>query len=144
MTWADVFGIVNGVALIAWAALLALPWRDRVVPALRWGVSGALCLVYALAVAWALAIGFGETGPPADFTTIEGVRAIFATDGGVTVGWTHYLAFDLFVGLWIAERADERGVARWAQAPILLLTFVAGPAGLLTWLVVEATRRGRA
>ena len=99
-------------ALIAWAALILLPRRDRLVPMLRWGVVGALCLFYTGALLWALTVGFGEGGPSASFTTIEGVRAIFATDGGVTVGWTHYLAFDLFVGLWIAERADERGVSR--------------------------------
>ena len=128
-------------ALIAWAALILLPRRDRLVPMLRWGVVGALCLFYTGALLWALTVGFGEGGPSASFTTIEGVRAIFATDGGVTVGWTHYLAFDLFVGLWIAERADERGVSRWAQAPILLVTFLAGPVGLLTWLIVSASRR---
>ena len=128
-------------ALIAWAALILLPRRDRLVPMLRWGVVGALCLFYTGSLLWALTVGFGEDGPSASFTTIEGVRAIFATDGGVTVGWTHYLAFDLFVGLWIAERADERGVSRWAQAPILLVTFLAGPVGLLTWLIVSASRR---
>ena len=144
MTWPTTFAVVNLAALVAWAALILLPWRERTMPALRWGVVGGLCLFYAGALVWALTIGFGEAGPAADFTTIEGVRAIFATDGGTTVGWTHYLAFDLFVGLWIAERADERRVARWLQVPILLLTFLAGPAGLLVWLIVEAARRGRA
>lgn len=143
MIWPFAFAAANMVALLAWAALILLPWRGRVIPVLRQGVVGALCLFYAGALMWALTVGFGEAGPPASFTTIEGVRAIFATDGGVTVGWTHYLAFDLFVGCWIAERADEGGVSRWAQAPILLLTFVAGPAGLLVWLIVTAVRRTR-
>lgn len=141
MTWPAAFAATNLLALLAWVALILLPWRDRVVPVLRWGVVGALCLFYAGALVWALTVGFGEPGPAASFTTIEGVRAIFATDGGVTVGWTHYLAFDLFVGLWIAERADDAGVSRLVQAPILLLTFLAGPAGLLVWLVVSYSQR---
>ncbi len=143
MTWPSAFAATNLVALLAWAALILLPGRGRVVPALCNGVVGALCLFYAGALVWALTVGFGEAGPPASFTTIEGVRAIFATDGGVTVGWTHYLAFDLVVGCWIASQADESGVSRWAQAPILLLTFLAGPAGLLVWLIVAALRRSR-
>ena len=143
LSWPFAFAHLNLLAMVAWAALIGLPRRDRVVPVLRRGVVGALCLFYTAALIWALTVGFGEAGPPADFTTIEGVRAIFATEGGVTVGWTHYLAFDLFVGLWIAERADEAGVSRLLQAPILLLTFIAGPAGLLVWLIVAMVRRRR-
>ena len=141
LSWPSAFAHLNLAALIAWAALIVLPWRDRVAPVLRWGVVGALCLFYTGVLVWALTVGFGEAGPSASFTTIEGVRAIFATDGGVTVGWTHYLAFDLFVGLWIADRADETGVSRLVQAPILIVTFFAGPAGLLIWLIVAASRR---
>ena len=141
LSWTFAFAAINTVALVAWGALIGLPERGRVVPVLRHWLVGGLCLFYAGALVWALTIGFGDAGPPASFTTIDGVRAIFATDGGVTVGWTHYLAFDLFVGCWIAERADAAGVSRWVQAPILALAFVAGPAGLLVWLVVAAARR---
>ena len=62
------------------------------------------------------------------------------SDGGVTVGWIHYLALDLFAGLWIAKDADQKGFSRLIQAPVLLLTFVAGPAGLLLWLVIRESR----
>ena len=85
----------------------------------------------------------GGTGASMDFGSIEGVRAIFASDGGVTVGWAHYLAFDLFVGLWIARDADAKHFSRIVQAPILLATFMAGPLGLLVWLVIRE-RRARA
>ena len=80
----------------------------------------------------------GEAGM--DFSTIEAVRAIFASDAGVTIGWTHYLAFDLFVGLWIARDADAKSFARWVQAPILVATFLAGPFGLFVWLLVRERR----
>ena len=58
-------------------------------------------------------------------------------DGGVTAGWTHYLAFDLFVGLWIARDGDAKGISRLVQAPVLLATFMAGPLGLLVWLILR-------
>ena len=78
-----------------------------------------------------------------DFLSIEGIRSLFASDGGVVIGWTHYLAFDLFIGQWIAKDADHKGVSRIAQVPVLILTFLAGPIGLLVWLVVRE-RRARA
>jgi hypothetical protein len=74
------------------------------------------------------------------------VQAIFATRAGTTIGWTHYLAFDLFVGLWIARDGDARKIARLVQAPILLATFLAGPLGLFIWLLLRepaARRQGR-
>ncbi|MEO0908688.1 MAG: abscisic acid-deficient protein Aba4 family protein, partial [Pseudomonadota bacterium] len=37
----------------------------------------------------------------------------------------HYLAFDLFVGLWIARDADAKSISRLVQAPILLATLMA-------------------
>jgi Domain of unknown function (DUF4281) len=85
-------------------------------------------------------------GGGADFTTIAGVRSIFASDAGVTVGWTHYLAFDLFVGLWIARDGDAKNISRFLQAPVLFATFMAGPLGLGLWLLLRepaARKQGR-
>ena len=97
-----------------------------------------------LLVTGAVDSGAADGAAPASFTTIEGVRAIFMSDGGVTVGWIHYLALDLFTGMWIARDADAKGFARLWQAPVLLLTFVAGPLGLLVWLVIREPAARRA
>src|SRR3546814_18320544 len=59
------------------------------------------------------------------------------------VGWVHYLAFDLFAGMWIARDADQKGFSRIVQFPLLVLTLLAGPVGLLAWLIVRE-RRARA
>jgi len=58
-------------------------------------------------------------------------------DGGLVAGWIHYLAFDLFVGLWIATEADKAGISRWLQAPILVATFMFGPIGLLLFFATR-------
>ena len=76
-------------------------------------------------------------------SSIGGVRAFFASDGGVVIGWTHYLAFDLFTGLWIARDADNKGFSRVVQAPFLLVTLLVGPIGLFAWLMMRE-RRARA
>ena len=143
MTWQSAFGIVNMIALVAWTALILLPRWPALLAACLYAGVGLLCLVYAVGLVGIVSGGFDPVGPSeagASFSTIEGVRGIFASDGGVTVGWTHYLAFDLFVGIWIARDADAKGFSRILQAPILLATFLAGPLGLLVWLAVRERR----
>jgi hypothetical protein len=75
-----------------------------------------------------------------NFSSIEGVQTLFSAKGGLTMGWIHYLAFDLFVGLWIARDADAKSFSRILQAPILAATFLAGPLGLFVWLLVREPR----
>ena len=143
--WTTAFVAANLLALVMWAALILLPrWPALLAAVLYLGI-GLLCLAYALGIAGILTGALDPVGGSggADFSTIEGVRSIFASDGGVTIGWIHYLAFDLFVGLWIARDADAKDFSRLVQAPILLATFLAGPLGLLVWLAIRE-RRARA
>lgn len=142
--WNAWFSMVNLLAMIAWVALIALPrWPALLSGVLYLGV-GLLCLIYAGGLIGVVS-GLLSTpgGGAADFTTITGVRAIFGSDAGVTIGWTHYLAFDLFVGLWIARDADAKGFSRIVQFPFLFLTLMVGPVGLFLWLIVRE-RRARA
>jgi hypothetical protein len=147
MGWAFVFSAVNMLALAGWVALILLPrWPALLSAVLYLGV-GLLCLIYATGLI-ALVSGFipNPQGGGADFTTIAGVRAIFGSDAGVTIGWTHYLAFDLFVGLWITRDGDAKNISRFIQAPILIATLMAGPLGLGLWLLIRepaARRQGR-
>ncbi len=144
--WATTFSLVNLLALAGWIALIGLPRKPALLAAVLYLAVALLCLVYAVALG-GLLTGTIDAGGPADasanFFTIEGVRTIFMSDGGVTIGWTHYLAFDLFVGLWIARDADAKAFSRLAQAPVLIATYIAGPVGLLVWLIVRE-RRARA
>jgi hypothetical protein len=145
--WNAWFSMVNLLALIAWTGLILLPrWPALLSGVLYLGV-GLLCLIYATGLIGLLSgLIPNPQGGGADFTTIAGVRSIFASDAGVTIGWTHYLAFDLFVGLWIARDGDAKNISRLIQAPILLATFMAGPLGLGLWLLIRepaARKQGR-
>jgi hypothetical protein len=151
--WQGLFQLTNIVALAGWAVLILAPRRPLPLTAVMYLGVGLLCLAYLTAAAAVLA-GLVDPVPVAgaaarpDLTDYSpaGLRALFASDGGIVIGWTHYLALDLFAGLWIARDADAKGFARIAQAPVLLLTFLAGPAGLLVWLGVRepaARRRAR-
>ena len=142
MSWDAIFGATNLLALLSWTALILLPRWPALLSALLYLGVGLMCLVYATGLTAILTglvdpVGGGGT---TSFGSIQDIRAIFASDGGVVTGWTHYLAFDLFIGIWIARDADAKKFSRIVQAPILLATFMAGPVGLLIWLVLRERR----
>ena len=144
--WQSLFILTNVVALACWAMLAFLPRRPIVMASVLFFGVGMLCLVYAgmfVALFGGLADPVRVAGaPPPDLTnyTVPGLRALFMSDGGVVLGWTHYLAFDLFVGQWIARDADNKGFHRLIQLPFLFATLMAGPIGLLLWLAVRERR----
>ena len=139
---------VQMIALVGWALLILLPRREGVLTAVLYGAIGLLCacyLVMLVSLVGNLVDPMPAAGaPPApDFEySVQGLMAMFRSEGGIVVGWTHYLAFDLFAGLWIARDADKRGASRLVQVPFLLATFMAGPLGLLAWLVARAFLHG--
>ena len=142
--WSALFTFTNGLAVIGWLLLAFAPRKPLVHSAILYLGVALLCLIYF--VLFVLVVG-GLIDPAkvagagqAGFGSIAGVRAFFASDGGVVIGWTHYLAFDLFTGLWIARDADHKGFARWLQVPFLFVTFVAGPIGLFCWLIMRERR----
>jgi hypothetical protein len=61
---------------------------------------------------------------------------LFAQPWVALAGWVHYLCFDLFVARWVMNDAPDAG---YRLAPILLLTFLFGPAGLLCYLAVRSS-----
>ena len=144
MDWDLLFAATNAVAVAGWLALAALPRRDTVLAAVLWAGVALLCAAYT-----AMFVGLmgglvdpvrDAAGPAPPFEyTVDGLKAAFASRGVIVLGWTHYLAFDLFVGLWIARDADTRGVGRLVQLPFLFATFMAGPIGLLAWLALRGS-----
>jgi len=144
MNWDMIFGGANLLSILFWIVLIALPRTALTQTIVMYVGVGLLSFAYALLMALVVGgivdpVAQGDTSGGSG-TSIVGVRALFASDGGLTIGWIHYLAFDLFVGLWIAKDADHKGFSRLLQAPILLLTLMAGPIGLLLWLLIRERR----
>ena len=63
---------------------------------------------------------------------------LLGTVDGVTIGWVHFLALDLFAGRWAYLDSRARGFSAWWVSPVLVLMMAAGPLGLL--LYVSARR----
>jgi len=133
MTWENWFSLASTTAAAGWAALILLPRWPWLRLVLRYALPGALATAYtALVMVYFFHIEGGG------FNSLAEVKALLATEPTLLAGWVHYLAFDLFVGVWIAERADRLGLSRLLQAPVLVLTFLFGPIGYLVFIATQA------
>ena len=128
MTLERIFALCSLLALAGWVALLAAALAR--VPLVR--TARLICATLALAYVVQM---FTITQPVqgGSFSTLTGVSALFSMPGNVMLGWTHYLAFDLFTGAWEVEDAGKIGLPHWAVLVPLGLTFLFGPVGLLTY-----------
>lgn len=128
--------LIHFAIIPAWALLIFAPrwrWTDRLIHSGLYPVMLGLAYVGFMICSFV----FGTNSEPVDFTTIEGIAAIFTHPFGVLTAWVHYLVFDLFVGMWEARDARRRGMNHFALIPCLLLTFMAGPVGLLLYFVLR-------
>lgn len=138
------FSLASATALLGWALLaLAVFLRARapLVTAARL-VAALLAGLYVALLVRGVALGPGLP-EGAGFSTLAGVEALFARREAILGGWVHFLAFDLFVGSWEAEDAGKRRMPGWLILPCLFLTLMAGPAGLLLYLLLAAGWRDR-
>ena len=135
MSLESFFGIANSAALGAWVVLILAPRWRWLLPALAVVVPGLLSVAYAALIG---VYFFRVEG--GGFGSLAEVKTLFTCDPVVLAGWLHYLAFDLLVGVFIAWRSDRLGINRLIQAPILILTFMFGPAGLLVHLGSEVAQ----
>ncbi|VAV95039.1 hypothetical protein MNBD_ALPHA04-1544 [hydrothermal vent metagenome] len=145
MNWELIFTIANNYALVMWLILAFAPRREMVLKTIFYGGVGLLALTYAVIIVplmTGLIEGGGNSGSQ-DYTTLTGVQALLSSDGGATIGWVHYLAFDLFVGIWVASNADRHGIHRIIQIPFLFLTLMLGPFGLILYLLFRFFRTAK-
>jgi hypothetical protein len=134
MTASDVFDLANPFALVGWlilgfAVIRKNAWLRDTVAGLLWPT--ALSLLYVGLIL--LFIGKGQGG----FDSLAGVAQLFQLDWLLLAGWVHYLAFDLFIGAWIARQLMNSGASRLWLIPLLPATFMFGPAGLAGYVLVS-------
>jgi hypothetical protein len=138
----QLFQWASAAVLPGWLALATAPlWGRR--RGLAIGLARLLGAVLAGLYVTLLVTGLAGEGPPegAGFGSLAGVRALMASESALLAGWVHYLVFDLWVGSWEAEDAPSARVPHLALLPCLALTFLAGPTGLLLYLLIRVVRR---
>lgn len=131
------FSLTFAVAAPFWALMILLPrwtWTTRIIGSPQ--IVLPVVLIYVIVVLGSL----GDVLPAVLSPTLEGVRELLGTADGATAGWAHMIAFDLFVGRWAFLDARERRISPLVMAPVLLLTILLGPVGLLVYLLIRLRR----
>ena len=131
------FSGANALAAGGWIALALTPAGARHAALVRRITGRYLPLAFAAVYLALMAMNLPGSG--GGYDSIAQVQRLFAVPDLLLAGWLHYLAFDLFVGAWIAGRAAERACRICVVLPLLLLTFMFGPVGLLAYAVLRAT-----
>ncbi len=134
----QIFSIVNSMALFSWIFLFIFYKKKWVFQVIFSGVFVLMALTYIFFIAKGLG-GNSDGG----FNSLAQVKALFTSDQAVLAGWIHYLVFDLFVGMWICQDGNKRGINRWILLPCLLGTFMLGPAGLLLYIIIRSVHLKR-
>ncbi|MFK7730809.1 MAG: ABA4-like family protein [Pseudomonadales bacterium] len=129
----QLFLLCNFAVLPAWLLLVALP-HHRITQALV----HAVWIPLLLGPFYVWALFFGEPAAPgAGFNSLQGVMLLFQSPTAVLGGWIHYLVFDLFIGAWIVRDAKRHSINHWLTVPLLIATLMAGPAGLMLYLLLR-------
>lgn len=137
MTAENVFLIANSFALGGWLVLFFAVLRKH--DWLRDQVAGCWCpLVLCVLYAALITLFFGQT--EGGFDSLANVKLLFTSDWAALAGWVHYLAFDLFIGSWVARETMRKGISRLWLVLLLPATFLFGPIGLLLFAIANYRR----
>ncbi len=130
--------------LFSLAFPLAVPFWALMILAPGWSVTHRITsspliavpvlLVYVVALVPQLGAYWAQlTGPELPL-----LAALLGTPAGTTLIWAHLIGYDLLVGRWMYLDARERGVHPLIMAPVLVLTILLSPLGLLGYLVLRS------
>ncbi len=135
MSNATMFMLVNYAVMPFWLLMLVLP-HHKITNILVH--SGVVPLIYGVVYACYFGIGFVMGGPEGgSMGSLEGLMIAFTSETAIIAGWVHYLVFDMFVGSWQVRDARRVGIPHVAILIPLILTFVAGPLGLMIYVIMR-------
>jgi hypothetical protein len=142
MSLEQIFSLCSNIAMVGWLGLALAPrWyvtRDWVAPVVA-------PLLIGIFYIWLMMNNFGSVPDGAGFNSLAAVSALFSMPELILAGWIHYLAFDLCVGAWEVNDAQQEGIHHLLVIPCLFATLMFGPGGLvLYWmmkLICRATKK---
>lgn len=129
------FSLGSLLVLPFWLLMILLPhwrWTERIMRSPL--VSLAPALLYAALVLPQIGGLMLALARP----TLSDVAALLGTPAGATIGWVHFLAFDLFVGRWAYLDSRARQISAWLMTPLLFMVLMLGPFGFLLYLAARS------
>ncbi|KUL49048.1 hypothetical protein ADL22_08750 [Streptomyces sp. NRRL F-4489] len=141
MTDRTLFSLAFALAAPFWALLILAPgrrWTDRI-------AASPLPMVPVIGVYLALAIPvFPQLWAAVSRPDLAGFQRLLALGGGAGAIWAQLIAWDLFLGQWMYREARTLGIHPLVMAPLLVLTILLSPIGVLLFLLLRAAVRLRA
>lgn len=131
------FQLASVTALLGWIALFLFPSWTLSNLNIMAGLVSFLCVIYLLTLVLGGRFDEPGTAPKGHFRSMRGVLKLFQSPRAVLVGWVHFLAFDLMVGLFILYDANAQGIGFVWIVPCLFLTLMLGPIGLLSYFALR-------
>lgn len=135
MQAAEIFSICNQVILLGWILLIFLPiWKYTEAIILN-----GLLVVFSSLYAFIILKDIQHFNPES-FNSLASVKTLFQKDDAIAAGWIHYLAFDLFVGVYIVQKSKKIGLSRIVYTVTLPFTFMFGPIGYLLFVIFKTIK----
>jgi len=141
-TLASVFKGQNRFVITGWFLLVFLPsWQYT--PLVVMITVLTICAFYSYFILFGQSYDQGARKPHyKDFGSLAGVLKLFSNARVVLAGWLHYLAFDLLIGLFIVMDSQQHDISHFMILPVLFLSLMIGPAGLLCYFILRAFYTG--
>lgn len=121
-----------------WALMILAPgwrWTDRI-------AASPLPMVPVIAVYLALAVPvFPQLWAAVSSPELSGFQQLTALDGGAAAIWAQVIAWDLFLGQWMYRESRRLGLHPLLMGPLLVLTILLSPIGVLLFLGIRAAAR---
>ena len=131
-----IFSMSNLLTMPFWLLMILLPtwrWTRRLMQSI-WVVVPA-ALAYGLLVAPNLVTLLPLLANP----ELNAIAVLLGTPAGATIGWIHFLAFDLFVGRWAYLDSRQRALNSVFTSIVLFFILMFGPLGFLLYLLLRST-----
>lgn len=134
------FNLAFTLAAPFWALLILAPgwrWTDRI-------AASPLPMVPVLAVYLALAVPvFPQLWAAVSRPDLAGFQELLRLGGGAGAIWAQVIAWDLFLGQWMYREARKLRIHPLVMGPLLALTVLLSPIGVLLFLPLRAAARRR-
>ena len=133
LTYENIYLIANWGVIPFWLLLIFLPnnqitnfFTQSIIPFLLLGI-GYTYLSYKIYLENNIFSAFEL------YSGLDGLYSIFADEVLLLVFWLHFLALSLFMGAWIVRDSKRYLVPKIITIPSLILTYFAGPVGLVIY-----------
>jgi Domain of unknown function (DUF4281) len=131
----QVFSLSSLLVMPFWFLMIFLPrWKvTKTIIASPYIIVPAALLYAALVIP-----NIGNTFMSLLNPNLEGISKLLGSSSGATIGWVHFLAFDLFVGRYAYLESQKRNLNPILMGLVLFSILMYGPLGALIFFAVKA------